>query len=112
MRYYLEHGNENLVNGKSHLRVRTIGHFTRPRSPGRIIKVFAVVHPVRGSKTNPIQTGALLALSFPEMEVNKRDYTWKRGEETQVKVNVQLHKRKGMLLSDPATPVDSPIIQP
>lgn len=113
MRYYRKNEHEFLVNGLSHLRVMHMQSFTRKASPGRVIKIFNVVGTVLESPMNRVEPGTLLCLSFPETKCNAKEYTWGQNgpEETQVKMNVQLHKTKGALLHDEAEPVNAPPIQ-
>jgi hypothetical protein len=114
MRYYRHNEEEFLVNGHSHIRVSTVQTFERPASPERVIRVLAVVGNVHESDSNRIKRGTLLCLSFPKQHWNARDYTWKKSdpnEETQVKMNVQLHKTKGPLLHDEFSPSSTPPIQ-
>ena len=91
MRYYQEHSNEYLENGRAKLRIDTMDCFKRPSSPGRVIKVVRVDEVIRQSETNPIKPNVLLCVSFPEQRVNSRDYTWQRDEEKLVKVDLKLH---------------------
>jgi hypothetical protein len=114
MRYYRKNEEEFLVNGQSHLRVSTVSTFKRPASPGRVIRVLTVVGNVHESDGNRIKRGSLLCLSFPQQHWESRDYTWKKTdpeEETQVKMNVQLHKTKGPILHDTSSPVDAPAVR-
>lgn len=107
MRYQKRNEEEILFNGHSEVRVRTVGHITRPKSPGRVIKVMEVRGVSKSSPSNPILPGALLAVSFPETSVNSKSYTWREKdphEECQVKFKGRLHKVKGLMVDEPPQP--------
>jgi len=76
MRYYKRQGEEFIENGRSKVKVGTLDHVPSPQSPGRILKLLAVVKIINQNIDNPILEGQCVALSFPETQVNNKDYVW------------------------------------
>ena len=76
MRYFKKDGIEYVENGRCKIKVGTIDHTPSPKSPGRVLKIVVVNDVIQQSIENPIFPDQALALSFPESQVNNKDYVW------------------------------------
>lgn len=65
-----------IINGQSTVRVEPVITLPSPVSKGRTVKVFEVHQIVRENPKNPIQRGALIALSFPNEHLSRDEYVW------------------------------------
>jgi hypothetical protein len=92
MRYYRLSGSDYLENGHSLIRVGRVLVFPSPISKGRSVKIFEVVQVVKENPSNPIQRGTLLAVSFPNEQLNATAYTWKMNEECFIPYTITDHK--------------------
>ena len=91
MKYYAKGSKEFIDNGSSKIRVATVQQIPSPNSKDRVLRIFSVQESLKDSPTNLIEVGTLIALSFPPDKANSKEYKWKRGEECQVKFNIQLN---------------------
>ncbi len=94
---YIKQGSDEfIVNGKSKLRVGRLIVLPSPITEGRVVRVFEILERVRVNPKNPSPPrGAMLALSFPQQWVNANAYTWDRGEECQVPLEITDPKAQG-----------------
>lgn len=92
MRYYKKNNQEFIENGRSKVIVGTLDHIPSPKTPGRILKMLTVVEVVQQNLDDPILPGQCVALSFPESQVNNKDYVWNQDgpEETLVPLVLKL----------------------
>lgn len=89
MKYYKKNGSMFLENGKSKLRVQHVQTISDPVNDGRIVKVLSVQEVCRSTGTNPIAVGNALTLSFSPDRSNADSYEWKKGEPTQVPMQLK-----------------------
>jgi len=76
MRYYKKDNQEFIENGRSKVKVGTMDHMPSPTTPGRVLKLCAIVSVIRQNLDDPILEGQCVALSFPESQVNNKQYVW------------------------------------
>ena len=76
MKYYKDKDGEFIQNGPCKIKVGTLDHLPSPTTPGRILKMVVVLDVIKQSITNPILPDQALALSFPESQVNNKQYVW------------------------------------
>jgi hypothetical protein len=88
VRYYKLLNDAYLENGRSLIRVGHVLSFPSPLDRQRTVKVFEVLQTVKGSRTNLIARGSLLALSFPNTHFNAEAYEWGKLEECMVPMEI------------------------
>lgn len=90
MKYTKTLGEEFVENGRAKLKGETIQLINHPQNSERMVRIFTVTNVIRQSETNPIEEGSVLGLSIPKMNINAREYEWKRDEEKMTPLKLQL----------------------